>query len=110
MTKTDATKLTRRHLLTRIGLAAGTAYVAPTLIGFNAARASGASGGGSAPSRSAVSRSSGPSRPRSTENRPGRSAPSRRSGPSRSASRPSSRTAGPNGEMPLWMREMLGVR
>lgn len=37
------TELSRRALLTRLGLAAGAAYVAPGLIGLDAARASGLS-------------------------------------------------------------------
>ncbi len=68
--------LSRRALLTRLGLAAGAAYVAPVVMGFGAAQASTASRGGaskkSAPSRGKPSRpgvrgksarASGPSRP-----------------------------------------------
>ncbi|MFN7225568.1 MAG: hypothetical protein ACK4MS_16285 [Paracoccaceae bacterium] len=54
-TLTDATKklISRRALLARIGLAAGAAYVAPTLAGLNAARASGASSASAASAASA---------------------------------------------------------
>jgi hypothetical protein len=56
---------TRRRLLARLGLAAGAAYAAPSLIGMDTARASGPSRRqGSRPSRpSAPSRPSRPSRP-----------------------------------------------
>jgi len=46
--KTDTqTILSRRMMLRRIGLAAGTAYLAPAMVGLNAAHASSGSGGGS---------------------------------------------------------------
>ena len=65
---TTSTVLTRRRLLTRVGLAAGAAYMAPAMVGLNAARASGGSGGNSGASRSTASApsrgNSGPSRPR----------------------------------------------
>lgn len=109
------TELSRRALLTRLGLAAGAAYVAPGLIGFDAARASGLSApSGKKPVRgrkrgSDVSKPSRPGRPghkgkaskpsrpgkpgkASRASRPGRpgkaskpSRPSRRSGPSRAS-------------------------
>ena len=64
MTKTDDTPdLSRRHLLTRLGLAAGAAYVAPTLLQLTPAHASG------------YSRGSGYSRP--SYSRPSFSRPSR---------------------------------
>lgn len=86
--------LTRRRLLARVGLAASAAYMAPAMIGLNAAHASGnsgASGGNSGPSRN---RSSGPSR-------------SRPSGPSRNRSGASSGRGRKNTDMPLWLRRLL---
>lgn len=70
--------LTRRRMLARLGLAAGAAYVAPAMIGLNAARASGTSGGSGGGSGASRGGSSGASRG-------GSSAPSRgvNSGPSR---------------------------
>jgi uncharacterized membrane protein len=44
---TDTRMLSRRKALARIGLAAGAVYVAPVMMGANAARASGNSGGNS---------------------------------------------------------------
>lgn len=56
--------VTRRALLTRLGLAAGAAYVAPTMIQFGAAQAASGPSGASAPSKpSKVSKPSKPSRP-----------------------------------------------
>jgi hypothetical protein len=59
---TDSPPVTRRHLLTRLGLATGAAYAAPVMLHLDAARASGVSGR-SLPSRSYPSVSS-PSRAR----------------------------------------------
>lgn len=61
-TDKKSAKITRRAALTRLGLAAGAAYAAPTMVGFNAARASGASGSSGASSNSGPSSGSGPSR------------------------------------------------
>ncbi|KJS44977.1 MAG: hypothetical protein VR71_03815 [Roseovarius sp. BRH_c41] len=47
----DTKALTRRRLLTRLGLATGLAYVAPVMMHLGAAHASGASGRGSRGSR-----------------------------------------------------------
>lgn len=58
MTMTNTFDPSRRLLLTRLGLALGVAYVAPTMAGFDVARASGVSAG-SRPSRAS---NSGPSR------------------------------------------------
>lgn len=44
MTKHDKPDLSRRRLLTRLGLAAGAAYVAPTMLQMTPAKASGRSG------------------------------------------------------------------
>ncbi|MCU0907590.1 MAG: hypothetical protein MUF73_09125 [Rhodobacteraceae bacterium] len=98
---TTGKPIARRQLLARIGLAAGAAYVAPSLTTLGMARASGASGGSGA---SAVSRQSSPSRQ------------SRQSGPSRQSR--ASRPSGPGrgdwtgsqqvGEVPVWVRRMLG--
>lgn len=83
--KTETKAISRRAMLRRLGLAAGAAYVAPAMVGFNAAHASGASGasggsgrgrGGSGASRSGPSRS-GPSRSRPSRGRTGRSGASR---------------------------------
>lgn len=57
-----STPITRRQLLTRLGLTTGAAYVAPVMLHLDAARASGVSGQ-SLPSRSYPSVSS-PSRAR----------------------------------------------
>jgi hypothetical protein len=101
--------LSRRRLLARVGLIAGAAYVTPTMIGLNAAHASGASNSG--PSNSGPS-NSGPSRDNSG---PSNSGPSRdSSGPSRSNSGPSRRNSGPsrrrgaNNDLPPWLRRLLG--
>jgi hypothetical protein len=100
--------LTRRAMLTRIGLAAGTAYVAPTMLHLTPAHASGAS----APSAASRPRpASGPSRPRAAASRPGASRPSAstsRPGNSR-PSRPASHHHIPQGQMPLWMLRLLGL-
>lgn len=66
--QTDTPNLTRRRLLTRLGLASGAAYVAPTLLQLTPAHASG------------FSRGSGYSRPsfsRASFSRPSFSRPSR---------------------------------
>ena len=67
---TQEPTLSRRRLLARLGLAAGLAYVAPTMLELTPAHASGASRG-SRPSR--ASRPSRPSRPgnRARVSRPG---------------------------------------
>jgi hypothetical protein len=44
MSQDDTPNLTRRRLLTRLGLAAGAAYVAPTMLHLTPASASGRSG------------------------------------------------------------------
>lgn len=102
-----ANPMTRRRLLARVGLVAGAAYVAPTMIGLNAAHASGnsggssgASGGNSGASRSGVSRAS----------RGGSSGPSRgrNSGASRGrTSRPSRNGRGNGDDLPRWLRRLL---
>ena len=103
--KKDTPSLSRRQLLGRLGLAAGAAYVAPVMLHMSPAHASGASAASGASSPSPAS---------------GPSAPSSPSGPSR-PSRPGSRsdwrgnsgmtgTAGDGNEMPLWMRQLLGLR
>lgn len=95
MTKETKDLIHRRALLVRLGLAAGTAYVAPTLAGMDVARASTGSGGGSgggSGSRSGGSRGSrsggqsGPSGA-SGPSRPDRGTQSRASGPSRGSSK-----------------------
>ncbi|MEE4345915.1 MAG: hypothetical protein V2I53_03945 [Paracoccaceae bacterium] len=58
MTKDDTPDPTRRRLLTRLGLAAGVAYVAPTMLHLTPAKASGRSGY-SRPSHSRPSRGRG---------------------------------------------------
>jgi hypothetical protein len=85
--RSTSTVLTRRRLLARVGLAASAAYMAPAMVGLNAARASGASGGNSGASRGG---NSGASRGgRSGASRGGNSGASRggSSGPSRGRSR-----------------------
>ena len=95
--------LTRRRLLARVGLAAGAAYVAPVMMGLNAAHASGASGGNSG-GNSGASRggNSAPSRSRASAPSRGTSAPSRgrASGPSRARGRAGS-------DVPAWLRRMM---
>jgi len=94
MTRSAKTQtITRRRMLARLGLMAGTIYTAPTLLHLTPAHASGASGGSggsSGPSSSSgPSASSGPS---------SSSGPSTSSGPS-SSSRPSyggGRSSGPS--------------
>ena len=84
MAQDDTKMISRRNMLMKLGLAAGAAYVAPTLVGLDVARASsGSSGGGnSGGGNSGGSSSSGPSRPSSS----GRSSgPSRPSGNGRSS-------------------------
>jgi hypothetical protein len=63
MSTNETPPLSRRHLLTRLGLAAGVAYVAPTMLHLTPAKASGASRG---------SRNSRPSRSRPSFSRPSR--------------------------------------
>ena len=58
---TDTTLISRRRLLTRLGLAAGAAYVAPVMLHLNPARASGASGGSSGGASGGASGASGAS-------------------------------------------------
>jgi|GEM_PF-2989752 len=92
--------ISRRRLLTRVGLAAGAAYIAPAMVGLNAARASGVSGGGSdgsgSGSSSGPSQSSGPSRSSTS----GMSSSSGASSPSRSDG-----TSG--GDVPVWLKKIL---
>lgn len=97
-----ANPMTRRRLLARVGLAASAVYVAPTMIGLNAAHASGNSG--------ASGGSSGASGGNSGASRSGNSGASRggNSGPSRGRnSRPSRNRRGNGDELPLWLRRML---
>lgn len=100
--------LSRRHLLARVGLIAGAAYVAPAMAGFNAARAStgsGASGGSSGASNSSGPSNSGSSNSGSSNSGPSNSGPSN-SGPSRNQRR----TNGNNSaDLPPWMKRVLGV-
>lgn len=66
--KTDTPDLSRRRLLTRLGLAAGAAYVAPVFMQLDAAEAA-----------TRPSKPSKPSRPRRRPSRPSRpSRPARR--------------------------------
>lgn len=97
-----ANLMTRRRLFARVGLAASAAYVAPTMIGLNAAHASGNSG--------ASGGSSGASGGNSGASRGGNSGPSRgrNSGASRGRnSRPSRNGQGNGDDLPLWLRRML---
>ncbi len=94
---TDKPDLTRRRLFARLGLAAGTAYVAPVMLHLSPAHASGASRP-SGPSR--ASRPSAPSRP---------SRPSLPSRPSQSARGSYPSRPGSTDEMPLWMLQLLGL-
>lgn len=84
--------LSRRAMLRRIGLAAGAIYVAPAMVGLNAAHASGNSGGRNSGGRSSGGRASG---------RSGISRPSRAS---RGGGR---RGARAEGQTPAWVRQML---
>ncbi|MFN3822687.1 MAG: hypothetical protein ACK4GW_07930 [Pseudorhodobacter sp.] len=108
--KTDNTvDLSRRRLMIRAGLVAGTAYMAPALAGLNAAHASGNSGGGSRGGNSGASKG-------------GRSAPSRGSSPAKGRSVPSGRTqrrsvpsgraakrsSGRSNRTPGWVRQVFG--
>ena len=88
--------ISRRSLLTRAGLAAGALYMAPAMVGLNAAHASTGSGSSSGSSSSGPSSSSnsGPSRSGNS------SSDSRNSGPSRSSQRVS-------GETPLWLKKLF---
>ncbi|MFA7432129.1 MAG: hypothetical protein WCZ72_00300 [Gemmobacter sp.] len=85
-------KLSRRKLLARLGVAAGAAYVAPAMIGFGAASASGVS---------RFSRASRPSRG---------SRPSRPSGPSRPSRRYRGRRSDEAWHIQNWMRHLYGPR
>lgn len=95
--------MTRRRLLARVGLAVGAVYVAPTMIGLDAAHAStnsGATGGNSGASRGGSSGAS----------RSGNSGASRggNSGASRGGnSRPSQAEARNGGDLPPWLRRLL---
>ncbi len=107
----------RRQVLTRLGLAAVTAYAAPTLITLTPARASG--GSYSAPSHSGPSGSGGGRRTvRSSSSGP--SGSRRSSGSSRRSSRSARRCSfsggsgsancGPNGQVrpPRFLRRLFG--
>jgi hypothetical protein len=100
--RNDKDILSRRRLLMRVGLAASAAYVAPVMMGLNAAHASGNSGGysggnsGNSGGNSGASRgnSGGASRGNSRPSRGRRSAPSRR--------------RGGNGQpVPAWLRRLM---
>jgi hypothetical protein len=94
MTRNDTpASLSRRALLRRIGLAAGAIYVAPAMVGLNAAHASGNSGGGN--SGASGGRSSGAS---------GNSGVSRASRASRGSGRRGGRGSS---DTPAWVRQML---
>lgn len=102
MAKTEK-PLARREFLARVGLAAGTAYVAPSLTSLGMARASGASGASSpspASGPSPMSRSSGPSRG-SRPSRPGGRSNSNYGGSRWNGSQQA-------GEVPRWMRRLFG--
>lgn len=93
-----ANLMTRRRLFARVGLAAGAVYVAPTIIGLNAAHASGNSGAsGASGGTSGASRSSN-----SGASRSGTSGVSRGRN-----SRPSRSGQGNGNNLPLWLRRML---
>lgn len=101
--RSTANTLTRRRMLARVGLAAGAAYMAPAMVGLNAAHASGNSGGSRGSSGPSNSRSSGPSRGRSSGPSRGRS-----SGASRSrASGPSRYRGRADTETPRWLRRLM---
>lgn len=130
MTKAKDTTLNRRALLARVGLLAGAAYVAPTLVGLNAAHASGASrggnsrGGNSGPSRGRNSgpsrghnsgpsrgRNSGPSRGRNSRPSQGGDWPREGHGPGRSQGGDWHREGrAPEAGTPRWMRDQPGTR
>lgn len=94
--------LTRRRLLARVGLAAGAAYMAPAMVGLNAAHASGNSGGSGGSSGPSRGRSSGPSR-----SRPSGPSRSRPSGPSRNRARASRGRRRTDRDTPLWLRRLM---
>lgn len=93
--------LSRRRLLVRIGLVAGAAYVAPAMVGLNAAHASGGSGGsGGGSGASAPSAASAPS-----VSTPSVSTPSVSTS---SISRPRAGASGAPGQaVPTWLTEIL---
>lgn len=91
--------LSRRALLRRIGLAAGAIYVAPAMVGLNAAHASGNSGGGNSGGRGSGGGNSGGRSSGASAN----SAPSRNS----RASRGSGRDSRSGANTPDWVRQML---
>ena len=97
--------MTRRRLLARVGLAAGAVYVAPAMIGLDAAHASGNSGnsGASGGSSGASGGNSGVSRSGSS-----RASNGRNSGRSRGGKSRPSRSGGRNGDdLPIWLRRLL---
>jgi hypothetical protein len=95
--------LSRRRLLARVGLIAGAAYVTPTMIGLNAAHASGASGGNSGASGG----SSGPSGSNSGPSGRSSGPSGANSGPSRSRRSGPSRRRGTDDELPRWLRRLI---
>lgn len=96
--------LSRRALLRRIGLAAGAIYVAPAMVGLNAAHASGNSGGGNSGGRgSGGGNSGGRSSGGRSSGASANSAPSRNS----RASRGSGRDSRSGANTPDWVRQML---
>lgn len=121
MTQETDINLSRRNLLKKLGLAAGVAYVAPTLAGLDIARAStgssssnsGRSSGPSGPSRSSRNTASRPSRPSgSSRNRGSRpSRPSRPTSRNLTANRSSNREQVQqllNQNPTNWVRNVLG--
>lgn len=101
--------MTRRRLLARVGLAASAAYVAPAMIGLNAAHASGNSGA-SGGNSGASGGNSGASGGNSGASSGGNSGASRggNSGASRGrSSRPSRKRQGNGDDLPRWLSRML---
>lgn len=80
----DDVKLARRRLLRNLGLGLGAAYLAPVIVGIDAAEAQGFSfPGGNMPGRRKASRPSRPGRPNRKRNKNRRRNVSRASRPSR---------------------------
>lgn len=94
--------MTRRRLLARVGLAASAAYVAPAMIGLNAAHASGNSGASGGNSGSSGGNSGASSGGNSGASRGGNSGASRGR-----SSRPSRKRQGNGDDLPRWLSRIL---
>jgi hypothetical protein len=97
-----ASPMTRRRLLARVGMVAGAVYVVPTMIGLNAAHASGNSGasGGSSGASGGNSGASGSGNSGASQGGNSGASRGRNSHPSRNGQ-------GNREDLPPWLRRLL---